>query len=57
MKLAKRIENTERMIIATQALLVSLVQEMDEKGIINGKKVMDDYGEGFKKLLNDLKVR
>jgi soluble cytochrome b562 len=57
MKLTKQIENTERMVIDVQALLVSLIQEMDEKGMIDGKKVMNDYGEGFKKLIDDLRVK
>ena len=49
----KKYRHLEALVIAQTALLASLIEEMDDKGLINKKKVMDRYEVNLKQGMSE----
>lgn len=47
-------EYFEKLLIAQNALLVSIIEEMDSKGMIDGSEIMKRYCNGFDYLKKEL---
>jgi hypothetical protein len=51
----EKYDHLQHLLIAQSALLTSLIQEMNDKGLIDGNKVMDEYDKNLNLLIDDLK--